>query len=646
MVPKRPTAQWILLCVAGVLSGWAVHGAFQVSRGDQPETAIRADKLADDRPPGPGAARAERRPIILHRPLDTPPSPDVPAAPPDVPPYLQTPVDLPLGFAGPSGILPADAQESSHFVPVEDRWRIGLPFWDRYGKDHAHLDDYPYVEGHCADPYNLNVLKGDYPIVGQHTFLDITASNISFVESRLLPTATTPFESTNRPFEEDFFGRPNQLFFENFLLLSFDLFHGDAAFKPVDWRVKLTPVFNVNYIDVNELAVVNPNVLDGSTRGRTFSTLQEYFAEAKLADLNANYDFLSARVGSQFFTSDFRGFNFSDTNRAVRLFGTRLSNRDQFNLIYFRQAEKDTNSGLNTFRDRGQNILIANYFRQDFIWPGYTALLSVHYNHDPASFVFDRNEVLVRPDPTGVFQPHNIDAVYLGWGGDGHINCMNITHQFYWALGRDSLNPLANQPVDINAQMFALELSYDRDWMRFRTSLFWASGDNNINDSHGTGFDAIFDNPNFAGGEFSFWQRQAIRLFGVNLTNRESLLPDLRSSKIQGQSNFVNPGVLLLNFGVDLDLTPKLRMINNANFLWFDETNVLEQFTFDGRIHKSIGADLSTGFEYRPFLNNNVIAVFGLSTLIPGEGFRDLYDKLSKDVDPLVAGFMRMTLTF
>ena len=95
--------------------------------------------------------------------------------------------------------------------------------------------------------------------------------------------------------------------------------------------------------------------------------------------------------------------------------------------------------------------------------------------------------------------------------------------------------------------MAALEVSYDRDWVRFRTSFFWASGDGNPNNKHATGFDTILDHPQFAGGDFSYWQRQAIQLFGVNLTNRESLVPDLRSSKIEGQSNFVNPGLWLVN---------------------------------------------------------------------------------------------------
>jgi hypothetical protein len=194
--------------------------------------------------------------------------------------------------------------------------------------------------------------------------------------------------------------------------------------------------------------------------------------------------------------------------------------------------------------------------------------------------------------------------------------------------------------------MAAVELSYDRDWARFRASFFWASGDGDPQNRHATGFDSIMDRPNFAGGDFSYWQRQAIGLFGVNLVNRQSLVPDLRSSKFQGQANFVNPGLLLGNVGFDADLTPKLRWINNASLLWFDKTAVLERYTFDGALDREIGADLSTGIEYRPLLSNNVIVTAGLMGLIPGRGFKQLYSRLNGEVNPLAAGFVELILTY
>jgi hypothetical protein len=564
----------------------------------------------------------------------------------DFPGLFQTPRDAPLGFSGRSSVLPQEMQTDPHFVPVEDRWRIGFPEWDRYGKGHPPVDDYPYVLGSAWDPFNLNVLKGDYPIIGQNTFLAITAQSTSIVEYHQVPIPTTPFESTDQPRSYPFFGRPNQFLYLQYFALSFDLFHGDAAFKPNDWRIKITPIFNINYLAGQELAEVSPDVRKGLDRGRTFMALQEWFVETKLADLGPNYDFVSLRAGSQPFTSDFRGFIFSDVNRAVRLFGTYDSNRMQYNLAFFDQQEKDTNSMLNTFDNRSQRIAIANYYIQDFIFPGYTAQFSGLYNHDNPTVKYDRNGFLVRPDPVGVFQPHGLDIGYLGWTGDGHIDRLNVNHAFYWALGHDSLNPLANRPQDVNAQMAALELSYDRDWVRFRSSVFWASGDRDPTNGHATGFDGILDDPNFAGGEFSYWQRQAIRLLGVNLTNRGSLFADLRSSKIQGQSNFVNPGIFLTNLGIDFDITPKLRLVSNVNFMWFDHTEPLQLFVFQQKIRREIGTDISLGFEYRPLLSNNLIMKLGFATLIPGDGFRDLYGFIKNDVGPMYAAFTEAVLTY
>ena len=122
--------------------------------------------------------------------------------------------------------------------------------------------------------------KGDFPIYGQSTFLDVSGVASMFFEPRQIPTpASGGFESTARPNSFNFFGRDGQFFNSNFFSISTDLFHGDAAFKPVDWRIKLTPTFNVNTLAVNERGIVSPNVLQGTSRTREFWVLQEAFAE-------------------------------------------------------------------------------------------------------------------------------------------------------------------------------------------------------------------------------------------------------------------------------------------------------------------------------------------------------------------------------
>lgn len=562
-------------------------------------------------------------------------------------PLLVYPKRPPLGYSGPSGILPTEGQTSSHFVPVEDRWRQGVPAQDRYGKGHPGRDDYPGVQGAWWDPYNQNVLKGDYPIIGQHTFLRLTGRSLSIFEGTQLPTPTTPFEATRNPGASGFFGDPNQFLLISNNSLQVDLFHGNTAFKPEDWRLSVELIHNMNYLAAKELGVVSPNVQDGTTRFRDFITPEQWFFEAKLWDTSPHYDFVSARLGSQPFVSDFRGLIFADVNRGVRLFGTRHANRDQFNLIWFDQTEKDTNSMLNRFdQSRPQNTWIANYYRQDFLFPGHDATLSLHANNDRASFELDRNNFLARPDPVGVFQPHTVESYYIGAATNGHIDRINVSSALYHAFGRDSLNPLAGRKQRIDAWLAALELSYDRDWIRFRTSYLWASGDKNPNDGRATGFDAIFPNPNFAGAEFSYFGRQAVRLFGVELTNRWSLLPSLKSSKFQGQSNFVNPGLHLYNIGMDADITPRLKLIQNTNFLWFDRTEPLETYLFTDRVRHFIGADVSLGAEYRPLLNNNVMLIGGLASLISGEGFRDLFQRFDGRVDNHLAGFLELVLEY
>jgi hypothetical protein len=289
--------------------------------------------------------------------------------------------------------------------------------------------------------------------------------------------------------------------------------------------------------------------------------------------------------------------------------------------------EKDTNSELNTRDFRDQTVFVANLFRQDTKWKGYTTQFSFHFNNDRPSRHFDENDFLVRPALVGDVAQHGVKAAYFGWAGEGHIGRYNITHALYQAIGHDSRNPIAGRKTDINAQMAAAEVSLDRDWIRFKGSIFWSSGDANPFDDKARGFDAIIDLPDFVGGKFSFWNSQGIRLTqtGVALVNPESVIPSLRSNKLEGQANFVNPGVFIYNAGLEAELTPKLRGIFNLNYLHFHHTETLEGLLFQPGIRKSIGFDYGAGVLYRPFLSENTIVTGGFSSLIPGTGFKDIY---------------------
>ena len=468
----------------------------------------------------------------------------------------------------------------------------------------------------------------------------LSGASATSLELRRVPTDSNI--SSDQPSSAEFFGQPEQLAASETLQLTFELFHGDTVFKPRDWAIKISPTFSIpNYLNARENGVVNIDVRRGTNRTDTHISLEEAFAEVKLTDTNENYDFVSVRAGIQPFVSDFRGFLFSDNNLGARIFGAFDNNRYQFNGMYFSMLEKDTNSGLNRFDTRHQNVYIANLFRQDFITRGYTIQANLHYNDDRSSIEFDRNGFLVRPSLIGDVRPHSLKIGYIGVNGDGHLGRLNLTNSYYYAFGTDSRNPIAGRSVRVKSHMAAVEASIDKDYLRFRGSFFWAQGDSNPTDEKGTGFDAILDDPNFVGGQFSFWNRNGIRLTqtGVGLVQPNSLLPSLRSSKTQGQSNFVNPGIFIYNAGVDVEVTQRVKAIFNANYLRFHRTEPLEYLLFQNRIRHDIGFDYSLGVAYRPFLINNVQITFGASTLQTGRGFRDIFTDRSRNCPPNVGDF-------
>jgi len=642
-LPRQTPAQTMALQgIVRDLSGLGLGGVSLILRNLANEQTVSTATSGDgvfrfmNLPPGryelqatlDGFARIDQTVVMLSdtlavelvmRRVPAPPRPAPPELPPQ-PPYRKLPEPPPEGLPEvlPPQIIPP---RDRVFTLVPDRWKLDWPDYQRYGP----RDEAPYVKGHWYDPFNRNKLKGDYPIFGQRTFLNVNLVSDTFLTGRRLPVPSGL--GSDEPDSAEFFGRMGQLAYGQNFSFSATLFHGDTAYRPIDWQIKFTPEVNVNYLKVRENGIVNPDVRAGTARLDAHASLQEAFVEAKIADLSKSFDFLSARAGIQTFNSDFRGFVFFDQEPGLRLIGTLDSNRYQFNAAYFTMLEKDTNSGLNSMEYRNRQVLVGNIYRQDFLKPGYNIQASFHYDKDDATLHYDTNDFLVRPAAVGLARPHKVRSYYYGLTGDGHIGRLNLTHAFYQVLGYDSKNPIAGKRTDINAQMAAAELSWDRDWIRFRGSIFWASGDDNPRDGTARGFDTIVDNSNFAGGFFSFWNREGIRLTGsaVSLVSPGSLIPSLRSSKTQGQANFVNPGIFIYNGGADIEITPKLRGVLNLNVIRFDHTEPLELILLQAPIHKGVGVDSGLGVTYRPPLTENMVITGAFNAFSPGQGFRDIF---------------------
>lgn len=518
-------------------------------------------------------------------------------------------------------------------IPIPDRWRL--------------IETLGIVKEDILDPYNQNTYKGDRPINPDKVpWLPIKGDDWFFVGSLISDTVIEPrtfpipvgVQTTEDPDRLDVFGDSFSPVLSQTFIASAALLKGSTAYKPPDVEYRATFALNVNYVDVPERRVLFVEPSKGSDRLDYFLGVQEFFFDYHFRNTSDRYDFDSARIGIQPFQSDFRGFLFQDQQLGLRFFGTRDNNRFQYNLAAFMRLEKDTNSGLNAVLQtpRSDFVFVANAYRQDFLIPALTSQVTVVYNMNRESddVEIDDNGFPVRPALLGSIRGRDYDVVYLGYNADGRVGRINITGSFYWALGEDRNSFFTDRPANINAQFAAAELSYDRDWIRIRASGLYASGDSDPFDDKETGFDAIFENPIFAGADTSYWIRQTIPFAGggraVSVNGRNGILNSLRSSKEQGQSNFNNPGTMLVGLGADFDLTPELRISANANHLWFENTSSLQALRVEGSIPKDIGYDLSAAAIYRPKANQNMVFRLSGAALISGGGFRDLFDNLGQ----------------
>jgi FimV-like protein len=503
-------------------------------------------------------------------------------------------------------------------APVPDRWRL--------------LNALELMPQRWYDPYHQNTWKGDKPIRNGDEFLILSAIFDAIVEPRRFPQPVGPQSTTGAGSTGIFGGSDNTLFNTN-LILSVVYLKGDTTFRPPDWEYHFLPVISFNYARNEESRVLEIDPDNGTARTDSHIGIQELFADYHLRNVSDRFDFDSIRVGIQPFSSDFRGFLFQDNQLMVRYFGTRDNNRWQFNLALMRRLEKDTNTALNAVEKdpRHDDTLFANLYRQDWPMLGFTSQVTLAHNRnreDKRGLFFNDNGFVERPASIGTESPRKYDVTYIGYNGDGHFGRLNVTASTYLAIGEESSGVFVDAKRDIAAAFAAAEFSIDTDWIRHRVSLLWGSGDDDPYDNEANGFDAIFENPTFAGADTSFWFRQAVPLIGggiVNLSQRNALLNNLRSSKEHGQSNFANPGILLAGFGQDFDIAPQVRVSTNFNHLWFDDTAVLEVARHQGGIDRDIGWDLSAALIWRPFFTQNVILRLSGAYLLPGQGFEDLY---------------------
>lgn len=500
---------------------------------------------------------------------------------------------------------------------IPDRWRI--------------VDALEGYELRWWDPYNRNKLKADRPVREGGWFFNLSAVSDTVYELRDVPTPVGS-STTGDPGSVEVFGTQDQWAIVQNIAAEFVYYKGNTVFQPPDWEFRFTPVVNINHVELDEVLGVDVNPAEGTDRTDGHVGIQAAFVDKHLRNVSERYDFDSLRIGIQPFSSDFRGFLFQDNQLGVRLFGTRANNRYQYNLAWFRRLEKDTNSGLNDVSQdlREDDVFVANLYWQDMPVPGFTSQVTVLHNRNAEDDEahFNTNGFIERPSSLGIEKPRKYDVTYAGYNGDGHFGRFNLTASAYYAYGETTPGTFVDDTIDVRASFAAAEVSIDFDWIRARLSLLYGSGDDDPFDDEDNGFDAIFENPQFAGADTSYWIRQSVPLIGggrVALSGRNGVLNSLRSSKEEGQSNFTNPGIQLIGVGADFDVLPELRISANWNYLRFDTTEVLEVARNQAPIDEEIGHDVSIALTWRPMMSQNIVVRGSYARLLPGRGFRDLF---------------------
>lgn len=441
------------------------------------------------------------------------------------------------------------------------------------------------------DPYNPNVLKGDYPIYGDKVFLAVTGTLDSIADFRRNLDFFTTDRIRNVPFHEHItIGQLTGI-------VAIEVFHGDTVFKPKDWAFRVTPIIRWRCGD--------KNAIDQGC-GEDVRLL-ETFGEVKLFEIGPTFDATSARLGLQFFTSDFFGFIYNDVQPGARIFSEIARNQFKVNVAAFDRLNKEKLSGLNEFKRRENQVAVLSVEWDDFLFPGFNIL---------PNFV-------ANIDDNGAVVPGKLEAYYIGFTTNGRLGRVNVNSAVYYAFGTTAQNTPNRRRQDISAGMIFGQVAYPIQYFTPRIAVAYATGDRDAKDNHATGFDSAFDNVNFGGGQFSYLFGEKIQLGATTLFRGNSIFPSLRGANATAQ--FVNPGVFAVNPGIDIALTPKTLFEADFNYVRFDSTSSLEALTRRHAVAEEVGYEVNAGIAYRPFLNEQVIFFVGGAVFVPAQGIKDTF---------------------
>ncbi len=470
------------------------------------------------------------------------------------------------------------------------------------------LQGHPEYTFRIFDPYHQNILKADYPLLG-NWFLEINAfNNLTYKSRRNLDFSSVFSDQITAGTLK--FVHHNQFLNEN-ILFGAQVQHNDDTFVPSNFKFRVNGVTDYKR-DINAFN-------DGSN---TSSHLFDAFVDLQLYDFgprvdgHSNFDLLFLRGGLQGFKSEFHGLIFNDVGLGGRVFGELKKNRLRYDFAYFKLFQKNPVSGFIDFSVPSNHQVAIARFSWDDLLPGWNSEWTFHYNRD--------HRKIPGPSPGSTLSP-DLDTFYTGATFNGHIGRFTFNPAVFGVFGHaDAVQSGAVVRHSVAAWTALADWEFKLDFWNFRLGYLYASGDGDPSDKRDTGFDAISDAVQLFGGPISYWVGENIKFGKGDFVRANSLFPSFRG--VNGVANYINPGLHTLNGGLDVTLSPRLDFSANLNFLAFAATG-----SYTNRIviaHKPAGVEENVFLRWKPFLreaNQNVIVDAGFSVLQPLQGLQDAF---------------------
>jgi AMIN domain len=476
---------------------------------------------------------------------------------------------------------------------VDTRWRT----YD--------LEGVPQYGYNLLDTYNQNRIKGDFPLEGKwFGEADIFQTYVLKERRNLDYTNALPGEKfvSHNNFQDE-----NGIF-------GFEIRHNDDRFFPSDFRI---------HIDGSADWKSDINAFNTTAQGH--AQVFDAFSDIQLHNFgNVNFNQVFLRGGIQAFKSDFHGLIFNDSGLGGRIFGNALSNRVRYDFVMLKLFQRDAVSGFFDFSKPSQHtVLISRFTWEDFLVTGWNSEWSVHWNHDPRKInQSDSNQL-------------NLDTYYIGTTLNGNLGRFIFNPAIYGVFGTaDHLVDGDRVQHDVRAWTGVLDLEYPMDEWKFRVGYVYESGERGGSNSRtDTAFDAISDAVTLFGGPFSYWVGEDIKYSKGDFTRANSFDPSLRGTN--NQSNYVNPGLQLVNGGFDTTITPRVAVSFNVNWLYFNNigtyntNNIVNGVPTTTTInHHNAGIEENIFIRWKPFLrqrNDFFIVDTGFSVLQPLAGIKDAF---------------------